>query len=195
MMDSNSLVFKIASQAEEFEQIHQLNYQMFVEEIPQGQPNENRKLVDKFHDENTYVICVRDQEVIAMIALRDRRPFSLDLKLDNLESYLPVFESILEFRLLAVKKEFRNSKIFSGIMKQAFNMAIQGGYDIAIISGSVHRQRLYEKLGFKPFGPRVGNQDALFQPMYIDIAAAAELKKRSRILKRDKKAKLLNRAN
>jgi predicted N-acetyltransferase YhbS len=182
MKDSDSLVFKIASKPEEFEQIHRLNYQMFVEEIPQHHPNESARLVDKFHHENTYVICVRDDALVGMIALRDKRPLSLDQKLDNLESYLPEFKSILEYRLLAVKKEYRNSRIFTGIMAKAFDMAMEGGYDIAVISGTTHRQHLYRHLGFKPFGPLVGTQDAMFQPMYIDIAAARELKQKSRVL-------------
>lgn len=183
MPENDPLTFKIASEPWEIEQIYQLNYQMFVEEIPQHQPNENHKLVDKFHEENIYVICVRANEVLGMIALRGRRPLSLDQKLDNLESYLPPFKSILEFRLLAIKKEFRNSRIFAGIMAKAFNMAIQSGYDLAVISGTIHRQRLYKHLGFKPFGPLVGKQKALFQPMYIDIAGASEFKKQSKFFK------------
>ena len=47
---------KVATEAWEFEQIHRLNYQTFVEEIPQHPPNPEKKLVDKFHQENTYLI-------------------------------------------------------------------------------------------------------------------------------------------
>lgn len=182
MSDTCSLVFKVASEPWEFEQIHELNYQTFVDEIPQHQDNENRKLIDKYHKENTYVICVCGNEVLGMIALRDKRPLSLDEKLEKLESYLPPFKSILEYRLLAVKKEHRNTAIFTGIMKKSFDMAIQGGYDIAVISGTTRQARLYKHLGFMPFGPLVGKQDALYQPMYIDIGGAIELKKQSKIL-------------
>ena len=72
MSNNDSLIFKIASEPWEFEQIHELNYQTFVDEIPQHQQNEEQKLVDKFHNENTYVICVRNREVLGMIALRDK---------------------------------------------------------------------------------------------------------------------------
>jgi len=126
MSNNDSLIFKIASEPWEFEQIHELNYQTFVDEIPQHQQNEEQKLVDKFHQQNTYVICVRNREVLGMIALRDKRPLSLDEKLENLESYLPPFKSILEYRLLAVKKEHRKTAIFTGIMKKSFDMAIKG---------------------------------------------------------------------
>ncbi len=182
MSKNDSLVFKVASESWEFEQIHEINYQTFVHEIPQHQQNEDQKLVDKYHEENTYVICLRDREVLGMIALRDKRPLSLDGKLADLESYLPPFKRILEYRLLAVKPQNRNTAIFSGIMKKSFDLAISGGYDIAVISGTTRQARLYKHLGFKPFGPLVGKQDALYQPMYIDVGGAVELKKQSQIL-------------
>ena len=45
---NSDLVYKIASSPEEFEQIHQLNYRTFVEEIPQHKPNNEKKLVAKW---------------------------------------------------------------------------------------------------------------------------------------------------
>ena len=177
-----SLLFKIASEAWEFEQIHRLNYQTFVDEIPQHQQNTDHKLIDKFHTENTYVICVSDKTVLAMIALRDKRPLSLDHKIEDIESYLPPFKSILEYRLLAVKRAHRNTAIFTGIMKKSFELAMKGGYDIAVISGTILQSRLYKHLGFKPFAAPVGELNALYQPMYIDINGAIKLRKQSQAL-------------
>ncbi len=48
MADASPLTFKVASEKWEFEQIHELNYQTFVDEIPQHQENEQGRLVDKF---------------------------------------------------------------------------------------------------------------------------------------------------
>jgi hypothetical protein len=50
---------KIADQADEFEKIFRLNYQTFAEEIPQHARNPERRLVDKFHCENRYLIAPR----------------------------------------------------------------------------------------------------------------------------------------
>lgn len=83
------MIFKIAESPNEFEQIHRLNYETFVEEIPQHRPDASSMLVDKFHDENIYVIAVQDDEVMGMITVRDRRPFSLDQKIPLLDTYLP----------------------------------------------------------------------------------------------------------
>ena len=80
-MNNNPLEYKIACEQDEFQQIYALNYQTFVEEIPQHEENENHILVDKFHEENTYVIAKADEEVVGMIAVRSKRPFSLDQKL------------------------------------------------------------------------------------------------------------------
>lgn len=186
MLEIDSPVFKVASESWEFEQIHELNYQTFVDEIPQHHKNDNHRLIDKYHEQNTYVICLRGKELIGMIALRDKRPLSLDRKLENLESYLPPFKSILEYRLLAVKKQHRNTAIFAGIMKKSFEMALQKDYDIAVISGTTRQIRLYKHLGFEPFGPLVGKQDAQYQPMYIDIDRAIKVKKESQVLRANK---------
>jgi len=101
-MPKTSLTFKIATEPWEFEQIHTLNYRTFVEEIPQHQPNPDQALVDPFHAENTYVICLHGRRLLGMVSVRDRRPFSLDKKLENLDDYLPPHRSVCEFRLLAV---------------------------------------------------------------------------------------------
>lgn len=42
--------------AADHDAIHALNYRTSVEEIPQHQPNANRQLVDRFHDDNVYVV-------------------------------------------------------------------------------------------------------------------------------------------
>lgn len=159
--------FKIATQDWEFKQIHQLNYRTFVEEIPQHPRTPTGYLVDKFHEENTYVICLSGQQLIGMLAVRSKRPFSLDQKLPRLDDYLPLGRSVCEIRLLAVEKNFRMGQVSFGLLKQAGEYCAQQGYDMAVISGTTRQQKLYKHLGFVPFGPVVGTGDALFQPMYL----------------------------
>jgi len=161
------LQFKIATEEREFELIHRLNYKTFVEEIPQHRPDPARRLVDKFHSENTYVICLSGERLVGMLAVRGNRPFSLDQKLANLDSYLPVGRKLCEVRLLAVEKEFRTGQVFQGLLALVVQYCIQHGYDTAIISGTLRQQKLYRHLGFVAFGPLVGTGDALFQPMYL----------------------------
>src|SRR3954465_11782876 len=99
------LTLKIAREEWEFEQIHRLNYRTFVEEIPQHTPNPDGRLVDRFHAENTYLIAVAGERGVGMLAMRDRRPFSLDAKLSDLDGYLPPHRSVAEVRLMAVEPE------------------------------------------------------------------------------------------
>jgi GNAT superfamily N-acetyltransferase len=165
------LVFKVATEPWEFEKIHRLNYQAFVEEIPQHQPNPEQRLVDKFHDQNTYIIGLVDQEIVAMVALRDQRPFSLDQKVENLDAYLPPAQKVGEIRLLYIVPAYRNATVFRNLLETAAFHVIPIGWDLGVISGTTRQQRLYTHLGFVPFGPLVGEPGAQFQPMYWTLAA------------------------
>ena len=113
---------KIATTDKEFDEIAKLNYETFVEEIPQHQPNEQKRLVDRFHDENTYLVVYKDTEMVGMLAFRDKRPFSLDEKIGKVELKLDkeVCEKLCEIRLLAVKKDYRNGRVFSQLAKAIY---------------------------------------------------------------------------
>src|SRR5262245_24829369 len=108
------LVFKFASEDWEFEETHRLNYRTFGEEIRQHQPSPAQRLVDKFHAENTYLICLCGRKLAGMLAARGNRPFSLDQKLENLDSYLPAGRKVCEIRLLAIEKKFRGAPVLQG---------------------------------------------------------------------------------
>lgn len=183
----DDFVFKAADEAWEFDAIHALNYKTFVEEIPQHDPNHEKKLVDKYHAENTYIICVNEnrRELAGMVAFRNQRPFSLDAKLENLDTYLPAGRSLCEIRLLAVEEKFRYSRIAQGLIATLVRHAIDSGHDLAVISGTVRQLKLYTFLGFVPFGPLVGSADAQYQPMYLTLEAYSTLKIRSRSFAKD----------
>lgn len=169
MSQKTGLVFKIASERGEMEQIHLLNYRTFVEEIPQHQRNAEGRLVDKFHLENTYVVGLDAGRVVAMVAFRGRRPFSLDQKLPDLDSYIPANCVPCEVRLLAVDKDYRGTAVCAALLGALATEAIRVGYDFAVISGTTRQLRLYRHMGFKPFGPFVGSGDAVFQPMLLSL--------------------------
>ena len=172
-MRPTPLTFKIASEDWEFDQVHRLNYDTFVEEIPQHDPNSDRVLVDPFHAVNTYFLCLQGRDLVGMVSINDQRPFSLDRKLEKLsltlEELLPGDSSVCEIRLLAVIKEKRSGRVMQGLLTMLARHCIDHEFDIAIISGTVTQQRFYQRLGFLPFGPLVGTTEAQFQPMYIEI--------------------------
>ena len=155
-------------------QIHQLNYETFVNEIPQHHSNADHVLIDKFHDENIYLICLTSQKELAgMLCFRDKRPFSLDLKIPDLDKLLPSKAHICEIRLLSVRKEFRNTRVTYGLMQHIGSFCLERGYEMALISGTVRQIKLYEHLGFKRFGDPVGSQEALYYPMYLTVENAS----------------------
>src|SRR5216110_3339012 len=112
MNSDATLKFKIATEDWELEAVHRLNYKTFVEEIPQHAHNPEQRLVDKFHKENSYAICLDGERLVGMVAGRSQRPFSLDSKLENLDQHLPAERRALEVRLLSVEKDYRNGFVF-----------------------------------------------------------------------------------
>ena len=163
----SSVRFQVAERPGEFDQVFGLLYETFVEEIPQHPSNPARRLVDRFHEENLYVIALVGDEVVGVIALRGNRPFSLDQKLGPVDDMLPPGRRVCELRLLAVKPAFRTGQVFRGLVDSVVREGRARGYDLAIISGTLRQSKLYRHLGFRPFGPVVGSEEAPFQPMYI----------------------------
>ncbi|MDR3229044.1 MAG: aminotransferase class V-fold PLP-dependent enzyme [Puniceicoccales bacterium] len=166
-MNVNDLICKVADTPDEIEQIHRLNYRTFVEEIPQHPPNPERRLVDRFHAENAYVVIKDGERVVGMFAMRDKRPFSLDAKVPDLTRHLPPCKNPVEARLLAVEPEYRSGPVLRLLMDNAFEQGAHHGWDLVLISATTRQLRLYRHLGFEPFGPVVGAGDALFQPMFV----------------------------
>lgn len=175
-MAASDILFKVASEAAEFQQIHALNYRTFVEEIPQHPPNAQRLLVDRFHAENTYLIGMDGAKLAGMLAVRDTRPFSLDEKfqasnLAPLETYLPPAKRLGEVRLLSVAPAYRRTSCLHGLLKLLVAWCHDRGCDQIVISATTRQRKLYRHLGFVPFGPLLGTPEACFQPMVLTEAA------------------------
>jgi len=171
MSSKQPFVFKIAAEDWEFEKIHKLNYQTFVKEIPQHEDDASQMLVDKYHDENVYIICLQGKKLVGMVAVRGKRPFSMDEKLEDLDSYLPEGRSVCEIRLLSVEQVSRGRQIFYGLLKEVTQYCLHQKYDLGIISGTLKQLKLYKHMGFVPFGPLVGTSQAQYQPMYLALEA------------------------
>lgn len=169
MKNKLNYIFKIADNEKEFDHIHRLNYKTFVEEIPQHEENENGSLVDKFNERNTYIVALHGEKLAGMISVCHDRPFSLDSKIPNLNSYLPKGVNICEIRLLAIEKEYRSGLIFYGIAKRLVEYCKENNYNYAIISGTTRQLKLYTHIGFAPFYHLVGKEGAYYQPMYINM--------------------------
>ena len=172
MSQARQLTFKVASEPWEMEAIHRLNHRTFAEEIPQHDGNDEGRLVDRFHDENIYIVCLAGEELAGMIALRTQRPFSLDAKLPELDTHLPPGNHWCEVRLLAVEKKFRNTAVTLGLIQHLSREAVARGKNAAVLSATTRQLKLYRHMGCVPFGPLVGREGAWYQPMYLSMENA-----------------------
>lgn len=163
------MIIKPATELHEFLQIHELNYKIFVEEIPQHGTNADRTLVDKFHSRNFYIIAKREERVIGMVCYNWQRPFSLDSKLADLDIYLPPHRKLAEIRLLSVHTDERKTTVAYRLLQYLCKVLITEGTDAAVISATTRQLKLYSSMGFTPFSTLVGTPGAFYQPMYITL--------------------------
>ncbi len=154
---------------DEFDKIHLLNHTIFAAEIPQHKEQENNRLVDAFHEKNTYVLALIERELIGMVCYNADRPFSLDTKIENLDTFLPPHKNLVEIRLFSVKKEWRKRGVAISMLQLLIPHLINKGYDLGVISASLNELELYNNIGATPFGKLVGSEVVPYQPMYFQI--------------------------
>jgi predicted N-acetyltransferase YhbS len=162
------LTVKVASQ-NEFDKIHELNHEVFANEIPQHEKKQDGKLVDAYHEKNTYIVALAGDELVGMVCYNPIRPFSLDRKMDNLDAYLPPHNKLVEIRLFAVKKDKRKQGIALAMLKKLIPALISQGYDLGVISASLKELELYHNIGAVKFGNIVGTKEVPYQPLYFHI--------------------------
>lgn len=172
-VDLGPYTFKTAETPEEFEQVHELNHRTFVREIGQYADNGLGRLVDKFHDKNLYFIALQAGRVIGMIASHDQPPFSVADRLAD-PSILDHLPRIMEVRLFAVEQEKRFGPVARGLLWLLFEYCQAHGYSHMVISGIDSKREMYERMGFRPLGPAVGQGEARFIPMALSLAHLPE---------------------
>ena len=109
-------LFKRAETADEFEQVHRLNHAVFAVEVGQYEPDLAGRLIDKFHEKNTYYIALRRGEVGGMVSVHDRPPFSIADRLEDPGVLARLPGRPLEVRLLAVRPGVRHGAVLPGLL-------------------------------------------------------------------------------
>jgi len=158
-------VFTRATSAEDDKQIHELNFQTFVREVPQHIDPGNGQLVDKFHAKNQYFLARRDGEIVGMIAVHDEAPFSVTKRLPDPNILPGLGSKPIEVRLLAIQPDQRNRMVFAGLLWLVYQYINDGEYSHLLISAFADRLTLYHRLGFQELGPAVPDGEASFVPM------------------------------
>lgn len=171
--------FKFAESDEEIAQIHKLNYETFVREIPQHHDNGTGQLVDKYHDKNHYIIAKKDDEIVGMLCANGVGPFSVESRLSDPSIITSDGKKPVEIRLLSVKPEERHSAVVNGLVFALFQFANDAGYTHFVISGVVEQEKFYEHIGFTALGPAVGQGRAQFIPMIVSLPEVERKMKRT----------------
>ena len=143
-------LFKFADTEAEFEQIHRLNFQTFVREIPQHHDRGGDALVDKFHHKNRYLIAVRDDRVVGMLCTHDEPPFSVADRLTDPSILTAPGVRPLEVRLLAVNPGERHNAVVLGMILDLNEYAQRDGY----LPDAIHISPTQVKIGSAKNSPR-----------------------------------------
>lgn len=169
MLRVGKYVFKRAETAEEFEEVHRLNYRTFVHEIPQHADPGDGRLVDKFHHKNTYFIVLANDRLIGMISGHGEPPYSVaDRMPDSSVLHAPGTRP-MEVRLLAIEPGKRKTTLCFGLLFVLYQHAQKLGYTHLFISAVKERIPLYRRLGFEQLGPPVAQGRAAFAPMVLTV--------------------------
>jgi len=168
----NRYRFKKATTEEELAQIFRLNHSVFAGELGQYPTEPSGVLVDRFHEKNTYLVALHEEQVVGMIALHDQPPFSVAGRLTHPHAALAGLGRLMEVRMLAVEPAHRNGRVMAGLMLQLYELA--RAYDTIVISGHADRVSIYHELGFQDLGPAVKSGAASYIPMAVRLADLVE---------------------
>ena len=150
--------------------VRRLNHQAFADELGQHEATGTGLLRDRFEEKSRYVIALRDNRVVGMLAIHDKAPYSIEQRLNDPAMLDAIPGRKLEVRLLAIDTRHRNGMVFSGLLGTMIENAFREGYDALLISGVVERVAMYRRLGFRELGPPVESGRARFVPMAMRLA-------------------------
>src|SRR6266852_1601010 len=99
---------KLAETEAEYRGLRRLNHQIFALELGQHEATPDGLLTDRFEDRSRYIIALRDEAVIGMVAIHDKPPFSIEQRLADASVLDRIPGRKLEVRLLAIHPAHRN---------------------------------------------------------------------------------------
>lgn len=174
MLHVGPYLFKFADQEEEIGQIHRLNFQTFILEVPQYADRPDSFLVeqyriDKYHARNKYVICKKGEKLIGMLSVCDVPPFSIASRLPDPAILTQPGIVPAEIRLLAVLPEERKTVVSMGLFWYLLQHSQSQPWTHFFISGLTGQIKLYRQMGFEDLGPPVPSHKVSFIPMMVRI--------------------------
>ena len=153
--------------AEEFEQLWQLNHQVFASELKMRSISEEGKIVDKFHHKNIYRAArvISDGTLAGMISAHWRPPYSAAAHFGESVVTPPAEGKLAEIRLFALLPQYRSTTLASQLAVPLLLELESQGVSEVIISGISNMRSFYEHLGFCVAGAPVEEGSTLLYPM------------------------------
>ena len=153
--------------AEEFEQLWQLNHQVFASELKMRSISEEGKIVDKFHHKNIYRAArvISDGTLAGMISAHWRPPYSAAAHFGESVVTPPAEGKLAEIRLFALLPQYRSTTLASQLAVPLLLELGSQGVSEVIISGISTRKTFYEHIGFQAIGDALREGETLLYPM------------------------------
>lgn len=164
--------------SKDFEAIHKFNHEVFSSELQQHATNDAATLIDKHHDRNTYFVARKQNQIIGMVCITKPGAdgFSVQQKMTNPASINKYFDTGVELRLLAVKREYRGSNVMWKLLRAVVKEVLEKNIQIAFISGIESRIAMYEKMGFVAIDKPCKSGKQSFVPMQMTFAEMDKLR-------------------
>ena len=169
------ITIKIPDTEQEFQEMWQLNCDVFCRELGQHPVPESGILVDRFHENNFYRIAWDGEHVCGMICAHSDPPYSAVGHFGKVMEKEVIPGKTAEIRLFAIRVGFRGSRIMAQLAAAlSFDLKARG-IEKVIITAVADRRRLYEHIGFEVIGDSIIDGSVEFYPMIANVARSAEM--------------------
>lgn len=155
-----------------------LAHRVFAEELGLKPRQPDGRLADPYVGRSRGLVAWSGGRAVGLITVSIERPFSIDAKLPDLDSWLMPARRPVEVRLLAVEPTRRRGGLMARLSREAFAVGCRIGGDVFVCSAMLDRMALYERLGWAPFGPLLGTPEWPLQGMVLRPERLSRLARR-----------------
>jgi ribosomal protein S18 acetylase RimI-like enzyme len=173
--NSVGITIKVPDTEQEFQEMWQLNCDVFCRELGQHPVPEGGLLVDRFHEHNFYRIAWDGEHVCGMICAHSDPPFSAVGHFGEVMAKEVIPGKTAEIRLFSLRPGFRGSRVAAQLAAAlSFDLKARG-IEKVIITAVASQCRLYKHIGFEVIGGSIIDGNVEFYPMIANVARSTEM--------------------
>lgn len=165
---------RFAESEDDLRQVWRLNYETYVKELGQEQPDTevaaSGLLPDIFRETSVYIIALLRGELAGMMVLTlPTGPFSIESSLSDPSVLDGIRDKTVEYRRLAVKRAHRGKGVFLRMADLSLQWVFREGYRHGIISALDRQIPSYTRLGFREIDRPFVKGDCTYHPMLCSL--------------------------